>query len=399
MEENNCDLYPEFAVVCSFLRHFGQLIDFQLDIEDLKSSLENQEKVDDSLKMLHFQLLRRTWCELLPVQWQLKLSRYARSLYSQKTADEIKTNGYHKIKLFVKLELLSALLHDLFEYDIKFQKSVESMSTKQLRQPPVGRDMKGNIYWQFNDLKGNFRVLRTRPFDMQELQTICYNKDELSGLISHLSEFKNQLIKGKPLSLSADSLVHLYPARSDSNTIRMDHNNEMKAISAYFIKRNIKIVCAKAARKEVNEEWNGEIHYKPCIRCDESDHPETTLMCEICDDCYHTTCCLPPLSALPDSEWYCPTCEHDMLLINLRSLRSGIISVLQLEREKEKERKRAAMELDETRGVLDELDQSAVSRRSGRLLRPRTTTISFSEKITGLKSTRRSKRLNNSCSK
>ncbi|XP_014672595.1 PREDICTED: remodeling and spacing factor 1-like [Priapulus caudatus] len=57
---------------------------------------------------------------------------------------------------------------------------------------------------------------------------------------------------------------------------------------------------------------------KPCTRCHEGDHPEWILLCDSCDAGYHTACLRPPLMDVPDGNWYCPPCEHKMLLEKLQ---------------------------------------------------------------------------------
>ena len=34
------------------------------------------------------------------------------------------------------------------------------------------------------------------------------------------------------------------------------------------------------------------------------------LLCDTCDNGYHTSCLRPPLMIIPDDDWYCPPCEH-----------------------------------------------------------------------------------------
>ncbi|CAG2101694.1 unnamed protein product [Medioppia subpectinata] len=52
---------------------------------------------------------------------------------------------------------------------------------------------------------------------------------------------------------------------------------------------------------------------KPCGRCGKYDHPEWILLCDKCDDGFHTACLRPPLLIIPAGEWFCPPCEHKML--------------------------------------------------------------------------------------
>ncbi|CAF0919878.1 unnamed protein product [Didymodactylos carnosus] len=50
-----------------------------------------------------------------------------------------------------------------------------------------------------------------------------------------------------------------------------------------------------------------------CSTCSKTDHPESLLLCDDCDDAYHTDCLKPALLTVPDGNWYCPLCEHKRL--------------------------------------------------------------------------------------
>lgn len=45
-----------------------------------------------------------------------------------------------------------------------------------------------------------------------------------------------------------------------------------------------------------------------CHNCNRGDAEEYMLLCDGCDDSYHTFCLLPPLSEIPKGDWRCPKC-------------------------------------------------------------------------------------------
>ena len=55
----------------------------------------------------------------------------------------------------------------------------------------------------------------------------------------------------------------------------------------------------------------------PCKICKNDDHPELILLCDVCDNPYHTGCLRPPLMLVPFSDWFCPPCEHKLLIEKL----------------------------------------------------------------------------------
>ncbi|XP_014357936.2 E3 ubiquitin-protein ligase UHRF1 [Papilio machaon] len=48
-----------------------------------------------------------------------------------------------------------------------------------------------------------------------------------------------------------------------------------------------------------------------CCVCLGKKNPETIVLCDECDLGYHMTCLRPPLTELPDDDWYCPSCARD----------------------------------------------------------------------------------------
>ncbi|XP_051972617.1 remodeling and spacing factor 1-like isoform X2 [Xyrauchen texanus] len=51
----------------------------------------------------------------------------------------------------------------------------------------------------------------------------------------------------------------------------------------------------------------------PCKHCGLPNHPELILLCDSCDNGYHTACLRPPLMIIPDGEWFCHPCQHKQL--------------------------------------------------------------------------------------
>lgn len=45
-----------------------------------------------------------------------------------------------------------------------------------------------------------------------------------------------------------------------------------------------------------------------CLNCNRGDVEEAMLLCDGCDDSYHTFCLIPPLNDIPRGDWRCPKC-------------------------------------------------------------------------------------------
>lgn len=59
-------------------------------------------------------------------------------------------------------------------------------------------------------------------------------------------------------------------------------------------------------------------HDHPCNVCKGGDRAELLLLCDLCDEPYHTFCLRPPLMLVPLGDWFCPPCEHTVLIDRLQ---------------------------------------------------------------------------------
>ncbi|VDN03150.1 unnamed protein product [Thelazia callipaeda] len=65
---------------------------------------------------------------------------------------------------------------------------------------------------------------------------------------------------------------------------------------------------AKKERKKATDETL-------CMKCNKSSNPEVVLLlCDLCDEAWHTWCLHPMLWYVPDDDWFCPNCQQAMLI-------------------------------------------------------------------------------------
>lgn len=63
----------------------------------------------------------------------------------------------------------------------------------------------------------------------------------------------------------------------------------------------------KTRGMKLNFEYDPLAKYM-CQNCGKGDAEEQMLLCDGCDDSYHTFCLMPPLAEIPKGEWRCPKC-------------------------------------------------------------------------------------------
>ena len=55
--------------------------------------------------------------------------------------------------------------------------------------------------------------------------------------------------------------------------------------------------------------------YYICHMCNRGDGDEYMLLCDGCDDAFHTYCLIPPLSEVPKGDWRCPKCVKQVRIL------------------------------------------------------------------------------------
>ncbi|XP_050314054.1 lysine-specific demethylase lid [Anthonomus grandis grandis] len=90
-----------------------------------------------------------------------------------------------------------------------------------------------------------------------------------------------------------------------------DKNKELKRLQFYGAGPKMAGYEDKKDPKPKNK--HGKFDVDPlakyvCHNCSRGDTEEFMLLCDGCDDSYHTFCLMPPLSEIPKGDWRCPKC-------------------------------------------------------------------------------------------
>ncbi|XP_076753989.1 uncharacterized protein LOC143425239 isoform X1 [Xylocopa sonorina] len=74
---------------------------------------------------------------------------------------------------------------------------------------------------------------------------------------------------------------------------------------------------ARTAQKAQSDIEEADDEYA-CQKCGKADHPEWILLCDSCDKGWHCSCLRPALMLIPEGDWFCPPCQHNLLVNKLR---------------------------------------------------------------------------------
>jgi bromodomain adjacent to zinc finger domain protein 1A len=72
--------------------------------------------------------------------------------------------------------------------------------------------------------------------------------------------------------------------------------------------------------------WSKSALNAKCRICKKKGEPEKMILCDKCDHGHHIFCLRPPLSSIPDGEWFCPKCRPKDVEKTPRKIRKSFIN-------------------------------------------------------------------------
>ncbi|XP_005111492.1 uncharacterized protein LOC101854765 isoform X3 [Aplysia californica] len=188
--ESDCHKDPNFAVICSFLDKYGELLGLpSVSYSDLERFLEDETNdVSRILIDIHVRLLRRIG------KSTVNSERFEKSIikfchhFSEFDAWEVESYGYKHAKLSTKLRILKHLLECQFDFNLKFKEKVNESQAEDMRFLPIGRDKDGQAYWYLLDKDLNLLVYREEQDDedADTWELVCRDRQQLASLVNSL---------------------------------------------------------------------------------------------------------------------------------------------------------------------------------------------------------------------
>uniref|UniRef100_A0A914ZF67 PHD-type domain-containing protein n=1 Tax=Parascaris univalens TaxID=6257 RepID=A0A914ZF67_PARUN len=103
--------------------------------------------------------------------------------------------------------------------------------------------------------------------------------------------------------------------------------------------------CDSGEEKDIRKERKKATDETKCKKCDKSSNPEVLLLCDMCDEAWHTWCLRPMLWYVPDDDWFCPKCQHAMLVEKFVSVLAALGEQLKRKAAEDKKKEAAAERL------------------------------------------------------
>lgn len=182
---------PNFAVVCFYLQKFGPHLGLpELNLQQLRSSIEAKKLGSNFLRDLHLSLLRKLGKKSISGgRWEKCVEQFAISCCCV-DGWYLSQHGYWELRLADKVVILKNLLEAQFDSNTKFKEKLNEIPAEELRQQPIGYDVDGQAYWFLIDSEMNVGVFRGEQDDAdgETWEVVSRERADLAQLIEDLKK-------------------------------------------------------------------------------------------------------------------------------------------------------------------------------------------------------------------
>ena len=112
-------------------------------------------------------------------------------------------------------------------------------------------------------------------------------------------------------AICAVSFTTSFPTSASAVPVSASASPPSAASPAVMLVVDIPDRQQRASYEEAEEVPSPSILNIACELCFTDENEHLLLLCDGCDDAYHTYCLLPRLEAIPEQEWFCPTCLYE----------------------------------------------------------------------------------------
>ncbi|NXW72836.1 UHRF1 ligase, partial [Hirundo rustica] len=173
----------------------------------------------------------------------------------------------------------------------------------------------GVVQMSSNNVRARARtILKWHQLEVGQVVMVNYNPDEpkergfwydaeiLQKRETKMTrELSAKILLGEPGDSLNDCTIILV-----DEIYKIEEPGTASPISSGTPKRQSGPVC-----KACKDNPNKTCRVCACHICGGKQDPDKQLMCDECDMAFHIYCLNPPLSRIPDEDWYCPECRND----------------------------------------------------------------------------------------
>ncbi|KAJ0183607.1 hypothetical protein K1T71_000030 [Dendrolimus kikuchii] len=183
-------------------------------------------------------------------------------------------------------------------------------------------DEQSEIYSKGTEIRPRSRIIiNVKDLQVGQKVMLNYNPDEPSQL-GYWYDFKVLEIKTKRTTHELLGEIYIGPNYEPEmlivtvidkiykieEPVPLDQQTDKyrKLMTTETDKRSLPPVCSKC-----HDDDNVPCQECGCNICSGKEDPDKIVLCDECDLGFHIACLDPPLTELPDDDWYCPYCKRD----------------------------------------------------------------------------------------
>ncbi|KAF7206684.1 remodeling and spacing factor 1 [Nothobranchius furzeri] len=217
------------------------------------------------------------------------------------------------------------------------QKAVEIQDKKTEKPPTASPPQKDEEEEEENEEETQLKAVQKKPKEKRVNQE---SHPKVKGRKRRRTRWSNTRARRKKKNSDDES------ENSDEESSEEEESEEEEDDSDedYKVERNRKRRNRNRERRSSDSSTSSSDDLPPnddpCKHCGLPNHPELILLCDSCDNGYHTACLRPPLMIIPDGEWFCPPCQHKQLCDKLEEQLQNLDAALKKKERAERRKER-----------------------------------------------------------
>lgn len=112
------------------------------------------------------------------------------------------------------------------------------------------------------------------------------------------------------------STINCYQCFSTTREGCVDVYIELQDYIFSLLGKGRQVLCEKTFITTFFFFFSMQVDLYVCLFCGRGNNEDKLLLCDGCDDSYHTFCLIPPLPDVPKGDWRCPKCVAEVWLKN-----------------------------------------------------------------------------------